>query len=199
MPEPPVTEVPGGQPPVRRRALLGGGLVVTTTTVLGLSSCGLRVGSPPAKSPSTSAPTAPASTDDRALNRALASADTLAAAYGRAVVVRPDLAAALRQMGADHAAHLRALQSLTAAPTSIGTPAPTGTPTAAGVPPLTAATAVSVLGQAERAAATQAQTDLVAVGAQPARLLASVAACRSAHVALLARLPQSAPPPKATS
>jgi hypothetical protein len=70
-----------------------------------------------------------------------------------------------------------------------------GTPTSGAGSVLTALTATSVLAQSERAAATQAQGDLATIGAQPARLLASVAACRSAHVALLARLPQSPPTP----
>ena len=51
-------------------------------------------------------------------------------------------------------------------------------------------TAVSVLGQSETAAVSATLADLAATGPQAARLLASIAACGSAHVTLLARLPR---------
>jgi hypothetical protein len=180
---------------VRRRALLGAGFALTTTSVLGLTSCDLRVGSPQEK-PSSSPPPSPSSStddqsDDQALVRALTQAEALAAGYARAVAVRSDLVTPLGRLAADHAAHVQVLHQL------VGPSSASATPPGGAVPPITALTATSVLSQFERAAATQAEADLVAVGGQPARLLASLAACRSAHVAVLARLPQ-APAPSTT-
>lgn len=194
MPRDPVAPVPTGQPScpgpsrrLRRRTVLRAGVAaVASTTMLGLTGCGLRVGSPPADRP-TPPPPGP-STDDQALIRALQQARALAVAYGQAAVLRPDVAAPLRRLAADHDEHVRVLQALTAG-------SPSASPTSGAAPALTALTATSVLSQSERAAAAQAQADLTTIGAQPARLLASVAACRSAHVALLARLPQSPPTP----
>jgi hypothetical protein len=163
-----------------------------------VAGCRLRVGSPPAER--STAPVPEPSTDDQALIRALQQAGSLAAAYARAELVRPDLAAPLRQLAEDHAVHVRVLQALTAgsasssassSTSSSGSGTPSGAATGGTGPALTASTATSALSQSERAAASQAQSDLVTVGAQPARLLASLAACRSAHVALLARLPQT--------
>jgi hypothetical protein len=167
--------------------LRAGPTAAASSSLLGLAGCGLRVGSPPTDRP-TPPPPEP-STDDQALVRALDRAEALAASYGQAAVVRPDLAVPLRGLGADHAAHVDVLRALTAGP-----PSPTGGAGPAAPSP-TALTALSVLSQSERVAAAEAEADLTAIGAQPARLLASVAACRSAHVALLARLPN---PPTAT-
>jgi hypothetical protein len=191
MPEPSASEVPGGHPPVRRRALLGAGAGALT-----LSGCRLRVGSPPHHGPAAPAPSPSSSTDDQALTRALAQAQALIAGYAQAAAVRPDLATPLGRLAADHAAHAQALRQLVVSPSTPATPSP---PAGGAVPPVTAVTATSVLSQSERAAAAQAQTDLVAVGGQPARLLASLAACRSAHVAVLARLPQAPLPPTRSS
>jgi hypothetical protein len=60
---------------------------------------------------------------------------------------------------------------------------------------------LSVLGQLERDGVTSALVELAALDARTARLLASIAACRSSHLTLLARLPatpRQAGPPKAT-
>jgi hypothetical protein len=53
-----------------------------------------------------------------------------------------------------------------------------------------------VLGQAERAAIASALADVPATSARAARLLASIAACGSAHLAVLARLPATSPAKK---
>src|SRR4029079_16543444 len=145
--------------------------------------CDLRFGSP---GPDPSRRAGPdLSTDERALGAAAQPGDALATAYARAAVVRPDLADALRQLGADHTAHLRVLRPLAGTPA----PSPSTSSTAPPSAPLTALTAISVLAQAERAASSATLTDLESVSAQAARLLASVAACDSAHVAVLAGLP----------
>jgi hypothetical protein len=161
------------------------------------AACGLRIGSPP-RGPARSRAPAP-STDEQALGRALQHADGLAAAYDRAVLVRPDLATALRQLGSDHAAHVRVLRPLAgpaaASAASAGTSTtPTSSPTPSSAAPdqLTAATALSLLAQTERAATAAALTDLEQISAPAARLLASVAACGTAHVGLLGRLPRTA-------
>lgn len=201
MPVNPVAPVPpgrssgagqGGRP--RRRTVLRAGFAgAASATVLGLTGCRLRVGSPPTDRPTP--PPAQLSTDDQSLVRALQQAVALSATYARAALLRPDLATPLQQYAADHAEHVRILQALTAGSSATASATASGPPTSGAGPALTALTATSLLAQSERAAAAQAQGDLVTIGAQPARLLASVAACRSAHVALLARLPQLPPAP----
>ena len=177
-----------------------------------LSGCRLRVGAPETR-PSTVGPEPTA--DQLALDRAQVRADQLAALYAQAARLRTDLAPALRQLAADHTAHVQAIEALggrsgttatdsgtatstdasTATSTDTGTTT-TDTPTAGSAPTtppvLTAATALSTLGQAERAAVAEGLADLGPVGPQAARLLASIAACRSAHVAVLSRLPRAA-------
>ncbi|MDP9220835.1 MAG: hypothetical protein M3P23_09875, partial [Actinomycetota bacterium] len=109
--------------------------------------------------------------------------------YAQGALTRPDLAPALRQLAADHTAHRQALQALR--PSS-----PSSSPTSpSNAPALTAATLISALGQAERAAIATVLGDLATTGPEAARLLASIAACGSSHVTLLARLPA---PRKAT-
>jgi hypothetical protein len=173
--------------PARRTVLRLGVGGVAGAVVLATAGCDLRFGSP---SPDASRSAGPdLSTDERALGAAAERGDALATAYARAVVVRPDLADALRQLGADHTAHLRVLRPLagTSAPSPSAGPTPSATPSLSA--PLTALTAISVLAQAERAAGTATLADLESVSAQAARLLASVTACDSAHVAVLAALP----------
>jgi hypothetical protein len=161
-----------------------------TAGVLVTSGCRLRVGSP--TKPRAVVPPEP-TVDEQALDRAADLADGLAALYAQGALTRPDLAPALRQLAADHTAHRQALQALRpSTPTSTPTSSPSSSSTA---PALTPATLVSALGQAERAAIAIVLGDLATTGPQAARLLASIAACGSAHVTLLARLPA---PRKAT-
>jgi hypothetical protein len=159
-----------------------------------LSGCRLRVGSP--SSPKSAAPAPQLSTDERALGAAFGQADRLATLYAQATVARPDLADALRLLGSDHTAHLRALGPLAGPATSRSRATATATATGgAGPSRLTGATALSLLAQAERSASTATLADLATVSGQAARLLASIAACGSAHVSVLATLPTT--PPKA--
>lgn len=175
---------PGPELRPARRTVLRLGLAGAGGAVL-LTGCQLRVGSP--ESTRATTPPSQPSTDERVLGAALAQADALAALYARAAVVRPDLADALRLLGSEHTAHVRVLRPLAGAAASGGGPA---SPTTSGAAPaLTAATALSVLAQAERSASAATLTDLASVSGAAARLLASVSACRSAHVSLLALLP----------
>ena len=98
---------------------------------------------------------------------------------------RPDVAALLARLAADHRAHRDALRATTAAasatPTATTTTAPTSsTAPAKGSPDL------RPLAAAERAASAAAVTDLAVVGPSTARLLASVAASLQTHASLLA-------------
>ncbi|MFL6099610.1 MAG: hypothetical protein ACJ71T_06625 [Actinomycetales bacterium] len=179
MPESPALR-PG---PARRTVLRLGVGGVAGGVVLATAGCDLRFGSPAAEPSRAARPDL--STDERALAAAAQRGDALATAYASAVLVRPDLADALRQLSADHTAHLRALRPLAGTPA----PSPSVSLTPAPSAPLTALTALSVLAQAERAASTATLTDVASVSAKAARLLASVAACDSAHVAVLAALP----------
>jgi hypothetical protein len=184
--------------------VLRAGLVgAAAAGVLVTSGCRLRVGSPP--KPRAVVPPEP-TPDEQALDRAADLADGLAALYAQGALTRPDLAPALRQLAADHTAHRQALQALrprsTSSASSAGsggsspTSTPTSSPTSSSTAPaLTPATLVSALGQAERAAIATVLGDLATTGPQAARLLASIAACGSSHVTLLARLPA---PRKAT-
>lgn len=194
MPDPPAT---ASGPPRRTvlRFAFGG---VAGAAVAASAGCDLRVGSPEPDRTSTAPPDP--STDERALGAALQRAEALTTTYGQAAVVRPDLADRLRQLVADHSAHVRALSPL-AGPTAAATPTSTQTATASETgtsppqspdPPLTAVTALSVLAQAERAASAAALADLPSVSGPAARLLASIAGCTTAHVAVLATLPATA-------
>jgi hypothetical protein len=192
-----------------RRTVLGAGLFAASTGLLvTVSGCRLRIGSP-AHHSSTGVVPVPDSTDHLALDRAAVQAGLLTALYAQAVLVRPDITTSLQPLAADHAAHLRALEALgahgdavaglpspsagatspTASPPDSATDRPTETTPSAAPAQLTAAAAISVLGQAERTAVDAAFADLPATGGQVARLLASIAACSSTHLTLLARLP----------
>lgn len=208
----PAPRTPAARP--GRRAVLRAGLAgATAAGVLALSGCRLRVGSPDDRR--SSVPPEP-SADQVALDRARVRADQLAALYAQAAGLRADLAPALRQLAADHTAHVQAIEALGGRPGSTGSGAPTATtpgstadstagstagstPTSTTPPVLTAATALSALGRAERAAVAEGLADLGPVGPQAARLLASIAACGSAHVAVLSRLPRALAPAGTTT
>jgi hypothetical protein len=184
------------------RAGLGG--LAAGSVVWGSTACRLRVGSPgSARTPGPTPPPTAQSADPAELATAAAVATVLQQAYGQAGVVRPDLAAALGRLLGDHTAHLRALAALgISAPAVQSTATSTGpTTNPADLPVPTAANALSVLAQLERSGVSSALEEIAALDARTARLLASIAACRSAHVALLARLPATppAPPPAATT
>lgn len=186
----PDRQTPAVQP--GRRAVLRAGLAgAAGVAVLSTSACRLRVGSPD-RAASTPGASATPSVDQLALGRAADRAAALAADYTQAAQVRPDLAAGLGRLGADHEAHVRAISAVlaTAAGASPSTgPTATSTPTA---PTLIAATVLSILGQDERSSTSAALADLASVAPPTARLLASIAACGAAHVALLAALPAGA-------
>jgi hypothetical protein len=172
--------------PLGRRAVLGAGLAGAGAAVALTSGCRLRVGEP-AESPHQAVPEPTA--DELALGRADDRAGRLATLYAQAARLRPDLDAVLRQLAADHAAHGQALKALlvsSSSPTGTSSPSATTSPTS---PPLTATTLLSALGQAERSSIAAGLADLAAVTPAAARLLASIAACSSAHLTVLARQP----------
>jgi hypothetical protein len=185
--------------PLGRRVVLGAGLAGAGAAVaLGTSGCRLRVGEP-AKPPqqAQAEPTA----DQLALARADNRAGDLATLYAQAARLRPDLETGLRQLAADHTAHVQALQAVlgSAAPTSSSTT--TSSPSATAPPSptqLTGTNLLSVLSQAERSSTSSALGDLATVSPAGARLLASIAGCGSAHLTVLARLPARPPTAKPT-
>jgi len=171
--------------PLGRRAVLGAGLVGAGAAVAITSGCRLRVGDPP--EPRRQAAPEPTA-DELALGRADVRAGQLAGLYAQAAGLRPDLAAVLRQLAADHSAHGTALKALlvSSSPTTASSPSGNPSPTS---PPLSGTTLLSALAQAERSSTSAALADLAAVSPAAARLLASIAACSSAHLTVLARLP----------
>jgi hypothetical protein len=194
------------------RAGLGG--LAAGSVAWGAGGCRLRVGSPgssgSAATPGPTPPPAAQTAGPAELATAAAVATALQLAYGQAGVVRPDLAAALGRLLGDHTAHLRALAALgisvppaqatgaSTGPTDTSTTSSLSTGTSATTSPSdgpapTPANALSVLAQLERSGVSSALEDIPALDSRTARLLASIAACRSAHVALLARLPATPP------
>jgi hypothetical protein len=142
-----------------------------------LAGCGVRVGS--RTGPATPVPPG---ADELARERVARDADALLALATRAAALRPADRALLAAVAADHRAHAAALRP---APPGSATPAsPAASPPADGAP-VTAAGALPTLVRAERAAAAAATAELDRVGGEVARLLASVAASRSLHVALV--------------
>jgi Domain of unknown function (DUF4439) len=163
--------------PVRRRSVLAAG----TAGLLGAGLAGCSDdGSPRAALPRPSPGPTP---DDLAASRARTVAAALAAAAERLATSRPDLAALLDAVVADHRAHL----------TALGAPAASGTsssavpsPSAAPSPSRSTAPTVAGLADRERSAAQAALDDVPAVSPGLATLLARIAASRAVHADLLA-------------
>ena len=190
---------PSGRGRPGRRAVLGAGVAAGTTALL--AGCGVRVGSP--AGPATPAPAGP---DELARERVARDADALLALVSQVAAARPADRALLRAVAADHRAHAAALRPSAASNSS--SPAPPGPGSAStGVPStgrpstgpaLAARDALPALARAERAAASAASAELERVSGEVARLLASVAASRSLHVALVtARLDAGSRPARA--
>lgn len=155
-----------------RRAVIRAG--VTAGTAVLVAGCGVRVGSPGVRV----APPAPGP-DELARERVARDADALLDLATRGARLRPADRAVLATVAADHREHAAALR-----PPAGSTPSATHRGTAA-VPPITAANALAALARAERTAAAAATAELERVSGEAARLLASVAASRSLHVAVL--------------
>jgi hypothetical protein len=144
-----------------RRRVLGAGLGVTV-----LSGCGLFDDDP-----------APAPAPDP-LQPLLDEALTLAAAYDRAALAQPALAARLAPLAADHRAHAAELAKVIGAtlPSAPAAPASSGPG---------AAETVAGLRTAEQAAQRNAATPCGQAPADRAALLGSIAACRATHAEAL--------------
>jgi hypothetical protein len=133
-----------------------------------------------------------ASRDELARERAAADAEVLAAAAVRAARVAPSAARLLRTIADEHRAHATALRAGAAA-TPTTSPSSTASSSAASTAtPSSPAAALRSLAAREQQTVTAIEGDLGAVGGALARLLASVAACRSVHVALLGDLAEQA-------
>jgi len=167
----PTPSWPTGQGRPGRRAVLRAGVAAGAAALL--AGCGVRVGS--RTGPATPVPPG---ADELARERVARDADALLALATRAAALRPADRALLAAVAADHRAHAAALRQAPATSAAPASPAPAG-------PPVTAAGALPALVRAERAAAAAATAELDRVGGEVARLLASVAASRSLHVALV--------------
>ncbi len=163
------------------------------------AGCSLRFGQP-AADPSPSPPGA----DQLARARAAAQAGTLASSAELVARARPDLGDELAAIVADHRAHAAALLP---APSSATDASPTGGSTTGGLttaPPASPTSSapgrsdpkagLRAQAAAERAAVAAVESDLPRVSGDLARLLASVAASRSAHVATLGVLARTKAP-----
>ena len=148
-------------PALRRRDVLR----AAAAGAAGLAAAGCTA---PAPAP------APPHPDDRLVAAALTRERRLLALYDAALAARPDLAARLRALRAEHAVHLEALQP--PGPTASPTPGPTQT--AASLPPEAALDALLVA--EERAAREHAAAARTASGGLAA-VLASLAASEASH------------------
>ena len=180
----PADQRPLGGPRPTRRQLVRAGLTAPLLAVVG--ACSVRVGQP------DSDPTMPAAgADELARERVAVQSDQLAASATQAATVRPDAArqlAAIARQHREHATALRPVQpssSAAASPSSTRAPA-TGGPTAPS--PAAAASALTRQATAERKGASAVEPELGKVSGDVARLLASVAACRTVHAATLEQL-----------
>lgn len=167
--------------PVSRRGVLGG----LGATVLGLAAAGCgTVGGDPAGRPVRPDPLEPL------IREKVALLTTYDAVLGR----HPDLAAELRPLRADHAAHLDALvgridvrrrvvlfpghRGQGARPSSaVASPSPTV--------PASAGQARAALRAAERRAATRSRAACLSATGERAALLGSIAACERSHGVVL--------------
>ena len=144
-----------------RRVFLG----VAAAGSTALAGCGLFDGAP-----------APEPTPDP-LQPLLDEALALAAAYARAILAQPGLAARLTPMAEDHRAHVTELaKAIGTAPPSAGPSAPAGTG---------AAETTATLRKAELAAQKTAVAACKAAPAGRAALTGSIAACRATHAEAL--------------
>ncbi|GAA2544386.1 hypothetical protein GCM10010435_11130 [Winogradskya consettensis] len=148
---------------VRRRQVLGA--VAGSAGLAALTGCGL-FGSDPEPAPPPDA-----------LQPVLDEALTLAAAYERAVVASPDLAARLSPMALDHRAHATELAKL------IGATLPSGG--ASGPPTESGTDALAELRKAEQSALKTATAACKAAPGERAALVGSIAAARAAHAEAL--------------
>jgi hypothetical protein len=152
-----------------RRRVLGAGLTLTT-----LGGCGLFQDDEPAPPPVPD-PLQPLA--DEAL--------TLAAAYDRAAVSRPDLAARITPLAEDHRAHAAELAKVIGRTPSVSASVVASGQPAIGAPASDAAATIAALRTAEQTAVKNAVTACGATTAERAGLVGSIAACRATHVEAL--------------
>ncbi|WP_250001689.1 hypothetical protein [Actinoplanes sp. M2I2] len=149
----------------RRRVL---GLGAAGLGAAGLTGCGLFDDDP--EPPPVADPLQPL----------LDEATTLAAAYDRAIVSQPGLAARLTPLADDHRAHATELARL------IGAAPPSAAPSgAASAPADDAARTIAALRAAEQAAQKSAVAACRSAPAGRAALVGSIAACRATHAEAL--------------
>ncbi len=168
-----------------RRSLLA---ATVTVPALAVAGCSLRLGQPE-EAPGRSGPTP----DELARDRAADDADALARAAVLTARSAPAAARRLRTIAEENRAHAAALRAgrpaAATAPSSTADPSPAGSPgSSSTAAPPDAASALRALAARERTAAAAVERDLAGVSGDAARLLASVAASRTVHVAVLGQL-----------
>ncbi|WP_308014137.1 hypothetical protein [Streptantibioticus parmotrematis] len=175
----------------RRRAVLAGGV--------GLPLAALATGCADAVPAQDPRAVAAADAEDRGRVRAAGDCAALLARYDATIAAHPALAARLRPLRAQVAAHQQAFAPSGTGTPSPGAPSPAGTssparstpasasPTASGTPavPSDQGTALKALADAEQRTAATRTTALRDASPALARLLASVAAAGTCHALLL--------------
>ena len=171
-----MTERPAAALAFSRRRVLA-----VSTMVLPLAataSCGGPdlLAPPPGPSPSV-----------RTLRASITAEQSLVDAYHRVLAAHPALAAALRPFLTQHDDHLAQLKSRLIIPPHVKA-TPLSSPPAPASPPASARAAITLLGDAERAAAAAQLGRLAAVTPSLAQLLASIAASEATHAVALSAL-----------
>jgi hypothetical protein len=123
----------------------------------------------------------------RTLRASITAEQSLVDAYHRVLAAYPAMTAMLRPFLSHHDEHLTQLKSRLIIPPHVkATPLPS--PSAAARPPASARAAVTMLGEAERAAAAAQMGRLAAATPSLAQLLASIAASEATHAVALSAL-----------
>lgn len=169
---------------MRRRTFLTAGLVVVAT-----AGCTGDPDVPPPSAPATEESDA----DARARSEVAQSESLLIELYHDYIAERPELATLLGPFLAHHEAHLARVAPGSATPTASGSAAASPSASEPSEEPLSAATIVAVLADAETAAHRQrVRACDAALGADLARALCVVAASEAQHASVLTALTEKA-------
>jgi hypothetical protein len=163
------------KPPLNRRRLLAGAVAGAggALAVSALSGCGLLPGSDDPGVP-------PAEPDP--LEPVLKAELTLLASYDAAIAKFPKSAGKLKAARADHAAHVQAMRARLDPRRAAAMPASAS----AGQVGASSSAALAALADAERVQADVAGKACLVAEGERAALLASIAACESSHLVVLA-------------
>ncbi|MFD4509568.1 hypothetical protein [Streptomyces sp. NPDC058457] len=127
------------------------------------------------------------SVSERVRARAARDSRGLLRQYDAVLAAHPGLAARLRPLRAEVAAHAAAFEEGTASPTATGSPSATASPSASPTVPADEKSALAALAAAERSLADLRAKALLDVPGELARLLAGVSAAGAGHAYLLTK------------